>query len=330
MKNNKLIYILSGLVIMIATLFLISKVFLNDLFFDIKTGEDILKYGIDFKDHFSFIPNLIYIYHHWFYDVIIYFIYNSLGYHGIFFFFLLIYTIFGFILLYVNKKLTNSFWVSILVTLVTIYICGYAFQSRVQSITYLLFFLEVFFIDKLYNTGKFKYSIYIFLISILIANMHMPLWIFTLILYLPYIFEFIIKFIIDKSKRIKNIISDRLIIKYPCNKRLFITTFIILIFTGLLSPLKLYPYTFFLKSLGNKSYSFIGEMSKTVLIDWKEGLIFIILLFIILFLKNIKIKLRDLSLLIGLFLFALIVNRNFIYFYIFFPTIFVKFFKHKF
>jgi len=262
---KKIINILCILIVMIFVITVIPKGFENDLFFDLKTGESILKYGIDFKDHFSFIPNLIYIYHHWLYDVIIYFVHNVLGNAGIFLFFNLFFTIFGISVYCVNKKRTNNKFISLLIALFTVFISSYAFQSRVQSITYLLFFLEVLFIERLYETGKSKYSFYIVVLSIIIVNIHMPIWILSIILFLPYIFEFLFKFIIDKSEFLRRIISDRLIIRYPKNKKIFIITFIVLLFTGLLSPLKFYPYTFFIKSLFNNSDSFIGEMSKTAL-----------------------------------------------------------------
>ena len=52
----KLKYIICFLGIISISLYIINRVFIqNDVFFDIKTGENILQYGIDFQDHFSFI-----------------------------------------------------------------------------------------------------------------------------------------------------------------------------------------------------------------------------------------------------------------------------------
>ena len=60
--------------------FSISPVTLqNDTFYTIKTGEYIVKNGIDMKDPFSF-HELEYTYPHWLYDVGIYYIY-SIGGH---------------------------------------------------------------------------------------------------------------------------------------------------------------------------------------------------------------------------------------------------------
>ena len=52
--------------------------FQNDTFYTIKVGEQIVKHGIDMKDHFSF-HDLNYTYPHWLYDVVIYLIYSIGG-----------------------------------------------------------------------------------------------------------------------------------------------------------------------------------------------------------------------------------------------------------
>ncbi len=320
MNKKYLTYSLIVLLILIFCTAFIPKVFENDLFFDLKTGEDILKYGIDFKDHFSFIPNLIYMYHHWLYDVIIYYVYSVFSYNGIFNFFLIIFVIFGFVVFCINNKICKNKVVSLIVTLFTIYVGAYAFQSRVQSITYIFFFLEIYFINKLYDTGEKRYSIYIIFISLLIANLHMPLWIFSVILVLPYLFEFII----SKFKKIHTIFSTKLVICPPKNKIYFIITFVLMLITGLITPLKLYPYTFFIKSLFNDSYFFINEMAKTVLISNTFELYLILLFIIIMCMKGTKIRLSDLCLIVGLIIFSLMANRNAIYVYIFVPTLIVK------
>ena len=201
------------------------------MFFDLKTGQSILKYGIDFKDHFSFITGLSYLYHHYLYDIVLYFIFNFFGYDGIFFLFLGMFVLFGVIVFIINKKYTSNNLASLLVTLFTIFSCSYAFQSRVQSITFILFFLEVYFINKLFEEGKIINFIYLILLSILIANLHMPIWIFTLVLYLPFMFEYLIY---KKFNNNVNKLTNKLIIRHPKNEKLFIITFITLIFTGCL------------------------------------------------------------------------------------------------
>lgn len=316
--NKNFFYLICCLLIFIVTFATISKIFENDLFFDIKTGESILKYGIDFRDHFSFISGLNYIYHHWLYNLIIFNIYSKFNYFGIMMFFVLLFFVFGMLVFYINKKHTNRPILSLIVALITICISSFGFTSRVQSITYILFFLEVYFLEQLYVKGEKKYSVFLIIISILIANLHMPLWIFTIILCLPFLCEYI-GVLISKKIKIKS-----LELNVPNNIKIFILTLIMLLFTGLLTPLKLYPYTFFIKSLFNSDYSFILEMKPTTLLYFKYEIILIVIYLLGMYFKILKLKFRDFLIFVGLFLFSIIANRNAIYFLIFMPTIFIK------
>lgn len=140
MKKINIENLIITLLILIVPITIYGNLFENDLFFDIKTGESILKYGIDFKDHFSFHHNLIYLYHHWLYDLIIFFIYKIFNYNGIRIFFVLISSLFGFIYFNALNKYSPNKIFSAIITLFILIITNYAFQSRVQSITYILFF----------------------------------------------------------------------------------------------------------------------------------------------------------------------------------------------
>ena len=71
MKNNKLVTIISVLIIILLCGAFTVKTFQNDTFYTIKVGESILKNGIDMVDHFSW-HDLAYTYPHWLYDLFIY------------------------------------------------------------------------------------------------------------------------------------------------------------------------------------------------------------------------------------------------------------------
>lgn len=324
MKKEKQVYIPICLTILIFAVLIISRVTQNDLFFDIKTGESILKYGIDFKDHFSFIPNLRYIYHHYLYDLIIYFIYKLGSFQGVFIFLIVICSLFSLTLFYVNNKYTHNKIGALTATLVTMFLCSGYIVDRVQTITYLLFFLEIYFIEQLYTKGKVKYTIYLIILSILIANLHMPMWLLTVIFFLPALLEMIVKIIEDKIKIKKRIFKEKIIINKPQNIKLFTITFGLVLGTGILTPLKLYPYTFFLKVLGNDSFQFIQEMRPTVLMENMMLVVLIIIMIVITFLLNTKVKFRDVIFLLGLSFLAMIADRNIAYIYLFFPTMITK------
>lgn len=311
--------ILCILLILLFGIVFIRPIFQNDLFFDLKTGEGILKYGIDFKDHFSFIPNLTYIYHHWLYDLIIFGIYKLFSWDGLFLFFLFLFSVFGFVVFYVNKQ-NNGRVLSCFVALYTMFITSFSFQSRVQSITYILFFLEIYFLEKLYKTGSKKYSLLLLLISIFIVNLHMPIWILCIILCLPYIAEAICSLLSKKLSWLKKICN----IEPPKDYKVLLITFGVLIISGLISPLKFYPYTFFTKSLFNGDYSFIMEMGSTELTYkiYLSVMLFACLIFYVF--KIFKLELRYIFLILGLSVFSILAPRNIVFITMTLPTVFFR------
>lgn len=305
---------ISFLILFIVALSTFKTTCENDLFFDLKTGESIIKYGLDFKDHFSWIPNLQYIYLHWLYDIIIYFIYQKSSFDGLFIFYFIIFYIFSIVFyleLYKCKKNKIS---AVLVSVIMIYFCNIYFVSRVQSIIYLLLFFEVIFLERLYVEGNKKNVVYLSILSILIVNLQMPIWIFSIILYLPFLCESLIYKVIKKF----NILND-INVKKSYNNKLLFASFIIALLGGLISPYKFKPLTFFIDSLGNSIYlqTGIGEMQITDLINKKIILIIHLLFISFTYFKRMKISIRDFFLINGLFIFSLIVKKNII-FYIYF------------
>lgn len=305
--------------ILIVTFILIQKFSQNDLYFDIRTGKDILKYGIDFKDHFSFIPGLKYLYHHWFYDLIVYFIFTKFSYVGIFIFFYSLFALFGLILFKTNYKFDNNRFLSFITSIITLYLVKNFFGTRVQSISYIIFFLEIVFINKLYDTGKIKYSMILILMSIFLVNIHMPVWILYLVFFLPFITEMIFfKF----SKLFDKSIKNKLKFCGPKNVKMFLITYLIIVLSGLISPYKIMPYIFFIKTLDNPYYLFIDEMQKTVLINFLPFLIIVVCsIFCLIF---CKVKVKDFFLILGLFFLSLFANRHMSYFCTIVPTLLYK------
>jgi len=305
------------LIITVVALTFISKSFENDIFFDLKTGESILKYGIDFKDHFSFIPDLTYIYHHWLYDLIILKIYSIGKFDALFLFFTALFAIFGIAVYYVNTKRNNNI-ISLIIAILTMYISSHAFMTRVQSVTYTLLFLEIYFLEKLYKEGKVKYSIYLILMAVLTVNIHMPIWIVYIIFTVPYLIETLLH-LLSKKIKLKNLKIEK-----PKNSKLIINTILSLLLTGLISPLKLYPYTFITGVLNNNSYQIINEMKRTVLYYQKWELLIIIIILVSSYLKILKFNIRDYLLTLGLFLLSLMSLRNTAFFLTIIPTLYIK------
>ena len=232
MKKNKdkLVLIITGVIIIFCLcLGFTKKEFQNDTFYTIKVGESIMKNGLDNLDHFSW-HKLNYTYPHWLYDIGIYEIYNHFDFHGVYISTMVLYGILGLLIFFLNVKNTKSTFLSLVLSIVTIIICGVYATARAQLVTYILFLLEVYFIERLLTSSKKRYGIFLFVICILIANLHAAVWPFYFILFLPYIAEEILYFI--KNKKIKNkkskIFEDKLITEKYKGFKLLIIVFIII------------------------------------------------------------------------------------------------------
>lgn len=197
-KNKKIKFNILAICLIILLAFAISPVTMqNDTYYTIKIGEEIIQNGIDMQDHFSWHENLPYTYPHWLYDVIIYLIYSFSGFAGIYISTVILSSILGILVYYINNKLSKNRFVSLVVTLLVLYLLKDFIAARAQLVTFILFTLTIFFIEMFINTNKKRYLLPLVIIPILIANLHVAVWPFYFILFLPYIAEWIISFIIE-------------------------------------------------------------------------------------------------------------------------------------
>ncbi len=168
----------------------------NDTFYTIKIGEHILENGIDMQDPFS-IHDLPYTYPHWLYDVGIYLIYNIGGMPGIYLSTMLLACILGVSIYMVNKKIVKNDLISFLLTMEVMYVLDGFIAARAQLVTYILFTLQIFFIEKFIETKHKRYAIGLIIIPIIIANVHLAVWPFYFVPFLPYVAEYLIALILD-------------------------------------------------------------------------------------------------------------------------------------
>ena len=171
--------------------------FQNDTFYTIKIGEYIKNNGIDMMDHFSWHENLSYTYPHWLYDLCTYLVYSMAGFKGIYVLTCILSVILGISIFLVNVKLIKSKPISFIVTMGALYVLRDYVTARAQLVTFILFIWELFFIEKFVENKKIGYGIGIIIISILIANLHVAVWPFFFVLFLPYIAEYLIAVVSD-------------------------------------------------------------------------------------------------------------------------------------
>lgn len=217
-KQNIKIHLMAIFLIIILA-FSISPVILqNDTFYTIKIGELISENGIDMYDHFSWHEKLPYTYPHWGYDLIIYRIYNLFGMTGIYLSTVILACILGISIYILNNKTCKNKIVSLVVSLFTIYLLKDFIAARAQLVTFILFSLTILFIEQFIEKKKKRYFVYLIIIPILIANLHVAVWPFYFVLFIPYIAEFIICQIIKihpiicikiAYKAIKKIFTDK-------------------------------------------------------------------------------------------------------------------------
>ena len=169
----------------------------NDTFYTIKIGEQITKTGIDMQDHFSWHEDLAYTYPHWLYDLITYYIYTAFGMTGIYVTTCILSALLGISLYIVNTKIAKNQLVSFILTAVVIYILRGYIAARAQLVTFILFVWIIYFIEMFLKNKKIRYAVGLVLISTLIANLHVAVWPFIFVLFLPYIGEYVIAALAD-------------------------------------------------------------------------------------------------------------------------------------
>ena len=215
MKKDKTILRFNILAIILIIIFCVSLTpvtLQNDTYYTISIGEHILKNGIDMQDPFSW-HDIPYTYPHWGYDVLIYLIYSAFGMTGIYVSTCIFASILGIVLYLVNCKICKNHVISFIITLISMYLIKDYIAARAQLITFIFFILTILCIEGFLETKHKKYIAGLIIIPTIIANIHVAVWPFYFVLYLPYIGEYIIAVVTD-------IIMDRKYTKKKLEKKL--------------------------------------------------------------------------------------------------------------
>ncbi len=299
--------------IIILAIGLVRKTLQNDTFYTIKIGELILNNGIDMMDHFSFHTGLAYTYPHWLYDVFIYLIYHSFGYTGLYISSIVLLIVLILIVYRTNKKITSSYLISAFGTfLCALSISGFV-TARAQLVSFILFALEIYFIESFLKNGKKRNLIGLLLVSLFLCNVHVAVWPFYYILYLPYLAEYLVALICQKVKLKKenkfvNFLKKKIVIEKNENVKYLFLTMILSLLTGLLTPIGDTPYTYLIKMMMGNSQKYVQEHQ---MLRWIDSPFTIIIAFETIFLAFFsKAKLRDLFMISGLVIMAVFSIRH--------------------
>lgn len=349
----KKIDIIALIALIIFSIGIVSKEFENDLYYTIAVGEQMNKTGIDMKEHLSWHENLRYEYPHWLFDKITYSCYKVAGFDGIYIMVILLTIILGMSIYICLYKSGINKIISIITAIITLYLMQMYMVARAQIFTYILFLLEIYCIEKFLKNKQKKYAIFLFIISVLIANLHCATWPMFFIFFIPYIFEYIFSFLNyeDNAKRYLNIYQKRLknelkgkhreekikkynkeieyYNKYIENKKnekitdtykikinrndnikTLIMIMIICVFSGLLTPLRLAPYTYLVKTYMGVTTKYIVEHGPLPIMEQLNAIIIFILIISCTLFVKVKVELKDFFMLLGLSVLSLYSRRQ--------------------
>ena len=214
-KKAKVKFNVLAIICIIIFSFVLAPITLqNDTFYTIKIGEHIINNGIDMKDPFSWHEDLPYTYPHWAYDTATYLVYHlgeitGIQNGGMLFIYLataILACVLGVLIYITCCRISKNNLISFFLTMFTMFLMRDFIAARAQLATFILFVLTILFIESYIETNKKRYLFGLIIISIAIANIHVAVWPFFFVLFMPYIAEYIIACLIEKNIFATNIL----------------------------------------------------------------------------------------------------------------------------
>lgn len=293
----------------------------NDTFYTIKVGEVIANQGMPEIDVFSFHDGLPYTYPHWLYDVAIYYIYHLGGFPGLSVLTFVLTSTLGLTLYFSFVAFYRNQFVALLFAIIILYMFSNgALVPRAQSITYLLFVLELICLMFFLRQGSKGYLVGLFVIAVLIANFHAAVWPFFFVLFLPYIAEYGIARLMKLGNNLQGNddphVYQKIVVVRNDKVLWLIITMGICLFSGLLTAIGLTPYTYLIKTYQGISVKFITEHLPLVPISDANFLIFFVCSFSLLIFTPAKLRLSELFLFGGMLVLSLMSSRQAMLFYL--------------
>ncbi|MCI8393125.1 MAG: hypothetical protein HFJ24_01025 [Clostridia bacterium] len=183
--------VLAIICILVFSFVITPKTLQNDTFYTISIGEHIVENGIDREDPFAW-TELKYTYPHWLYDVATYFVYNMGGMTGIYITTAVLSCILGIIIYITQVKVNKNNLFSFALTMLIMFLLKDFIAARAQLVTFILFILEILFVECFLSSNKKRYLVGLVVISALIANLHAAVFYVFFVLLLPYFAEYFI------------------------------------------------------------------------------------------------------------------------------------------
>lgn len=307
----KLLNIVLILLIVIFVICKVLKSFPNDTFFTIAIGNQVLSNGIEKIDRLVWHNNLEYTNSRWLFDIIIALFYRKFGFNGIYILTIIFAVFQSLLFYYILRKISNRKLLSFLFTLIIINCIENEFVARAQIVSFFLFLLEFYSIEKVTESEcKKRYIAYLIIIPILLANMHASVFPMYFIFYLPYIAEFILsKLNLKFNENSKIIIQKR-------NIKKLIILFFIGILCGFIKPLYVHPFSDMIKANSEVAVNMIKELKPIKIIENIYFVFFIIITISIISFTKTKVRITDCLYILGFCLLSLYAIRCIYFFYL--------------
>lgn len=353
MENNKKLtrykfHVVIAILLIIHCISMAPKELQNDTFYTIKVGEYIAQNGIGnlTTDPFSW-HELPYTFPHWLYDLSIFGIYSLGGMTGIYISTIILTCILGLSIYFTSNKISKNAPVSALITFISMYLLQPYLAARAQLVTFSLMVLTIYLIEKFLENAKKRYAVGLVVLSLLIVNLHMAVWPFFFVLFIPYFFEYVVSLniftfdLILKAKilwqryRAKDGYEKRIaelrekieqnkqkraeIQKNPYKirvtrndniKKLFWVV-VICACMGIFTPTGLTtPYTYLYKTMSGNTMQVINEHLPLDLASNQDFVAFFVMFIVVLTFIDIKIDLKHLCYYLGILYLALNARRQ--------------------
>ena len=353
MENNKKLtrykfHVVIAILLIIYCISMAPKGLQNDTFYTIKVGEYIAQNGIGnlTTDPFSW-HELPYTFPHWLYDLSIFGIYSLGGMTGIYISTIILTCILGLSIYFTSNKISKNAPVSALITFLAMYLLQPYLAARAQIVTFSLMVLTIYLIEKFLENAKKRYAVGLVALSLLIVNLHMAVWPFFFVLFIPYFFEYVVSLniftfdLILKAKilwqryRAKDGYEKRIaelkekieqnkqkraeIQKNPYKirvtrndniKKLFWVV-VICACMGIFTPTGLTtPYTYLYKTMSGNTMQVINEHLPLDLASNQDFVAFFVMFIVVLTFIDIKIDLKHLCYYLGILYLALNARRQ--------------------
>ena len=196
-NKEKIFWVLAIILIVLFAISISPKSLQNDTFYTVTIGKLISENGIDGQDHFSWHEGLPYEYPHWLYDLGMYKIFELGGWDAIYISTCIFAAILGICIFVSNSRLTKNSILSFFVTIAVLYLMKSYIAARAQLVTFILFIIFLYNIEQFLQNKKIINAVMLLLIQTIIANLHVAVWPFTFVLYLPYVAEYLIACLIE-------------------------------------------------------------------------------------------------------------------------------------